>query len=139
MDVVYLLSVPDHPWSFGAKSRGTTYIEVQWTAPDGGRDSYEIRYKKQSETVYQEISPVDKDVTSYQIVGLEAGVSYDIGIRTISVTEQSEYTSTTLSTGNSFCWCIGMYFTIHDTGMAQVHIHLMSNNFRSCKCARNQV
>ena len=97
---VALFSVPNRPSSLTQKSIGATYIEVQWAVPTGGKDSYELRYKKASDASYQS-RRVGKELTAYQIDGLNAGKTYDIGIRTISGTEESYYTDTRIATGTS--------------------------------------
>ena len=97
--MLFLFLVPDPPLNLREKTKGTSYIEVQWKKPDGGKDSYEIRYKKASDTSYLSRS-IEKDLTAYQIDTLKAGETYDIGIKTISGTEESTYTDTQITTGN---------------------------------------
>ena len=98
----FLFSVPDPPSNLREKSKGTSYIEIQWNEPTGGKDSYEIRYKKASEpeASYQSRS-VGNELTAHQIDTLIAGETYDIGIKTISGTEESTCTDTRITTGNS--------------------------------------
>ena len=100
--MLFLFSVPDPPSNLRKKSEGTSYIEVHWDEPVGGKDSYKLRYKKTSELdiSYQSRS-IAKELTAYQIDTLNAGETYDIGIKTISGTEESSYTNTQITTGKS--------------------------------------
>ena len=98
--VVLLLSVPNAPGSLVQANKGTSYIEIRWNKPTGGVDSYELRYKKATDGNYpSSTTSIGKEQTTYQIDELNAGVTYDIQIRTVSKTESSSYALIRLQTG----------------------------------------